>query len=259
MNSRFEPRHGINHVVLVGVGGTGSALARTIARILYDMNRRGMFTPRFTLIDPDTVEEKNVGRQAAFAPGDIGQNKAMLLSRRFNLALGLASTAIPEPFDPEHHPNGHGALMIGCVDNHLARRTLSQAEGVWLDCGNHATDPSGQVVCGNSSDRAEVLNSIERMDERGGVTYHLPNAALLFPALLELEQEPLLDPEASCAELVEAGTQHLLVNDAIATAAAGYVHRLLHRIPLIHFLSFISLEAVRPVRVSRVEMETYIR
>ena len=85
MIGRFEPRHAINHVVLVGVGGTGSALARSIARILYDMGRRGMHTPRYTLIDPDTVEQKNVGRQAGFAPADIGQNKALLLSKRFNL------------------------------------------------------------------------------------------------------------------------------------------------------------------------------
>lgn len=258
MNGRFEPRHGINHVVLIGVGGTGSALARTIARILYDMNRRGMFTPRFTLIDPDTVEEKNVGRQAAFAPGDIGQNKAVLLSRRFNLVLGLSSTAIPELFDPDSHPNGHGALLIGCVDNHRARQSLSQAEGIWLDCGNHAADPSGQVVCGNSSDRAEVLNSLERIDKRGGVTYHLPNAALIFPELLEPEQEPTLDPEASCAELVEAGTQHLLVNDAIATAAASYAYRLLHRIPLTHFMSYVSLDAMHAILISTETLRAHL-
>lgn len=128
MVGRFEPRHGINHVVVVGVGGTGSALVRTVARILYDMNRRGLFTPRMTLIDPDTVEEKNVGRQM-FTPADVGQNKAVLLARRFNLALGLDITAFPEPFDPERHPSGHGTLLVGCVDNHEARRTLARAEG----------------------------------------------------------------------------------------------------------------------------------
>lgn len=255
MNGRFEPRHAINHVVVVGVGGTGSALARSIARIIYDMNRRGLFTPRFTLIDPDVVEEKNVGRQM-FTPADIGQNKAVLLSRRFNLALGLSSTAIPEHFDPEHHPNGFGTLLIGCVDNHQARLALSQAEGIWLDCGNHRN--SGQVVCGNSSDREEVLRSIERMDEREGITFHLPNAALLFPNLLEPEEETEPTPDVSCAELVEAGSQHLLVNDAISTAAAGYVWKLLNREPIHSLMTFVSLDTARPVGISKEEIEAYL-
>lgn len=105
-----------------------------------------MHTPRITFIDPDTVEKKNVGRQM-FTLADLGQNKAELLMRRLNLALGLDITAIPEPFDPDRHPNGNGTLLIGCVDNHEARRALAQATGFWIDCGNHFE--SGQVVAGN--------------------------------------------------------------------------------------------------------------
>ena len=95
MNGQFDPRHGIKHVVVVGTGGTGSALARSIARILYDMDQRGLYTPHLTLIDPDVIEEKNIGRQSALTPADIGKFKAVLLSKRLNLALGLDSTAIP--------------------------------------------------------------------------------------------------------------------------------------------------------------------
>ncbi|MBN1121797.1 MAG: ThiF family adenylyltransferase [Anaerolineae bacterium] len=253
MIGRFEPRHAINHVVLVGVGGTGSALARSVARIIYDMSQRGMHTPRFTLIDPDHVEEKNVGRQAGFAPADVGHNKAMLLSRRFNLALGLDSTAIPEPFDPERHPNGPGTLLLGCVDNHEARRALARAGCLWGDSGNHLA--SGQFVIGDSSDRETVLDALARMETQGGVIHHLPNAALVFPELLEPNPEPGPAPGASCGDLMD---QALLINDAVAVAAASYVFRLLHRIPLTSFISFVSLEAIRPVPVSDEEIRTYL-
>jgi PRTRC genetic system ThiF family protein len=255
MVGRFEPRHGINHVVVVGVGGTGSALVRSVARILYDMGRRGLHLPRLTLIDPDTVEEKNVGRQAGFAPAHVGENKAIVLSRCFNLALGLDSTAIPEPFDPAQHPNGPGTLLVGCVDNHEARRTLTRADGLWCDCGNHAVDPSGQVICGSTSDRQIMLDALSRMESPGGVIHHLPNAALVFPELLEPDPEPGPDPDVSCGDLPE---QNLLINDAVATCAAAYIWKLLHRKPLVSFMSFVSLEAIRPVPVSSEEIRAYL-
>ncbi len=256
MSGRFEPLHGVGQVVLVGCGGTGGQLARSAARIVYDMGRRGLHAPRLTFIDPDVVEECNVGRQL-FTPADVGVNKAVLLARRFNLALGLDISAIPEPFDPVRHPNGPGTLLLGCVDNHQARRALAEARGLWLDCGNHGE--TGQVICGSSSDREAVRRGIERMAGQGGVIHDLPNAALVFPGLLEPDPEPQPASDVSCAELVEAGSQHLLINDAVATAAAGYVWKLLHRLPLTSFISFVSLDTIRPVPVSAEEIGAYLR
>ncbi len=118
MKLYFEPRHGLRHVVVVGLGGTGSHLARSVARIVYDMRARRMHPPQVTFIDPDTVENKNVGRQM-FLPADVGHNKAVLLARRFNCALGLDIAAIPEPYDPDRHPSGRNVLLIGCVDTQV--------------------------------------------------------------------------------------------------------------------------------------------
>jgi hypothetical protein len=42
------------------------------------------------------------------------------------------------------------------------------------------------------------------------------------------------------------------------TAAAGYVYRLLHRLPLESFMSYVSLETIRPVPVSVEEIKTYL-
>ena len=83
----FDPHLYIQQIVIVGLGGTGAQAARIAGRILYDMRRRRMQTPPLLLIDPDRVEEKNVGRQM-FTPADIGAYKAAVVGRRLNLALG---------------------------------------------------------------------------------------------------------------------------------------------------------------------------
>ena len=63
MSGIFDPNTHIQTVVIAGCGGTGAQVARIVARILYDMRRARLHTPNLLLIDPDHVEEKNVGRQ----------------------------------------------------------------------------------------------------------------------------------------------------------------------------------------------------
>ena len=74
----FDPHGQIQRIAIVGCGGTGSQVARSVARMLYDMQQSRQQTPRLLLIDPDTVEMKNVGRQL-FTPADVGQFKAQVL------------------------------------------------------------------------------------------------------------------------------------------------------------------------------------
>ncbi len=205
----FDPNLHLKTVAVVGLGGTGAQVARHIARIVYNMRRSRLHTPQIIFIDPDTVEAKNVGRQL-FTEGDIGQNKALALMRRFNCALGLEIVAIPEAVSAEKHFERYGGnLVIGAVDNHLARQELARINGIWLDCGNHRS--SGQVVLGNTSDRELMLRHLQNNNEK---YLYLPNAALLFPALLEPETATeVVNEPVSCADLVLQGDQHLLVND----------------------------------------------
>ena len=107
------------------MGGTGCQVARIAARMLYDMRRSRMHTPQMVLIDPDRIEEKNVGRQGMFVPAEIGEYKAAAIGRRLNLALGLDIAWITEPVNADKHFDRSGSLVISCVDNHLARRELS--------------------------------------------------------------------------------------------------------------------------------------
>lgn len=251
----FDFHQTISEVVLVGAGGTGSQVARTLCRVIFDLQRRGHHTPTLKFVDPDLVEAKNVGRQM-FTNADIGRPKAEVLSTRFNLAMGLNITAYIEPFDAEKHTSRYGTLVVGCVDNHLARIELSKARGIWLDCGNERT--AGQVCVGNTSSPADVRRCI-----KSGQFTHLPNAALLFPSLLEPapdpEQNPAPVPTASCADLVEAGDQMLLVNDMVGIIAGEHIYKLLNRLPVLSFLTYVDTESLsmRSVPITAENLKQY--
>lgn len=234
----FDFHQQISEVVLVGCGGTGSQVARTLCRIVFDLRRRGHHTPSIKFVDPDIVESKNVGRQM-YLEGDVNTSKSVTLARRFNLAMGLNIVAYPELFDAEKHCGRYGTLLVGCVDNYLARIALSQVHGIWLECGNELR--AGSICLGNSNKKEDVQRCI-----KSGQYTHLPNAALLFPQLLEpeLAPEPKPIPAASCAELVETGDQSLLINDMVGIIAGEYLYKALNRLPIYSFLTYVDTESL---------------
>jgi hypothetical protein len=148
--------------------------------------------------------------------------------------------------------------VIGAVDNHLARRELSRVNhAVWLDTGNHYD--AGQVCIGNTADPVILAR---HLDGKNGKFPYLPNAALVFPQLLEPEPpKPQPVQPLSCAELVEEGSQHLLINDWVAVVAAQYLYKLLHRAPISSFLSYLSSDGigVRSVPIIKEELSAYLR
>ena len=60
---------------VIGVGGTGSLLARDLPKLLLGTSHKMM------LVDGDTVEPKNIERQG-YQAQDVGDNKALALSRK---------------------------------------------------------------------------------------------------------------------------------------------------------------------------------
>jgi len=253
----FDPNIHIREVVIVGLGGTGAQVARSVARLVFEMRRTGLHAPRVRFIDPDCVEEKNIGRQL-FSYGDIGHNKAQVLAARFNAALGLEIAAVDQPVNAaQHFERYSSSLVIGAVDNEGARRELSQIQGaIWVDCGNFKN--AGQVILGNQGDRETMLR---HMKEKSDIYRYLPHAALLFPSLLEPEivETPPQTP-VSCADLVAMGEQALFINDLMAAVAAQYIWRLLYRQPIHTFISFIDGDSlsVRSVPICREELTTYL-
>lgn len=253
----FDPNMHLREVVVVGLGGTGAQVARSIARLVYEMKRSGLHAPSVRFIDPDVVEEKNIGRQL-FSYGDIGHNKAQVLAARFNAALGLDIAAINQPVNAKEHFERYStSLVIGAVDNEVARRELANIQGaLWLDCGNFKN--AGQVILGNLGDCEAMLR---HMKEKTDKYRYLPHAGLLFPALLkpEVVEVPTISP-ISCADLVALGEQALFINDLMAAVAAQYLWRLLYRQPIHTFVSFIDGDSlsVRSLPICQDELLPYL-
>ena len=252
----FDPHLYLRQIVVVGLGGTGSHVARNLARLLVHRRQNRQSVPELVFVDPDIVEEKNIGRQL-FSPAELDQPKAIALARRYNYALGLEIQAICEPLDAKKHI-GQNALICGCVDNHHARREIARAEGhTWIDAGNEYD--YGQVVIGNNSDWEAVLRGLDRAREQSSSV--LPNAGLLFPSLLEAEvKDEVVETAMSCAELVARGEQHLYINDFMANLVTQYVYQLVNREAITSFVNFVNLTpfvSVRSVPFTRENLEVY--
>jgi PRTRC genetic system ThiF family protein len=261
MSGSFDPNTHIITVTIVGVGGTGASTARIVARIIYDMQRSRKHTPQLVLIDLDRVEEKNIGRQALFAPSDIGQYKAEVVGRRLNFALGLGIAWICEPISATQHFDRYGGnLVISCVDNHEARKEIHRVNGILIGSGNH--EDAGQVCIGNTGDLDLMRRHLDAhsYDGLAGKVPYLPKEGLLFPDLLQPES-PRPAQAVSCGEMVANGDQHLLVNDAMATIVGQYVCRLLHRQPIGSFLTYVSIgemPSIRSLPICREELEVFL-
>jgi PRTRC genetic system ThiF family protein len=210
------------NIILVGVGGTGSRLAASLARLAVHARRKGIHVD-LTFIDPDTVDERIIGRQN-FSFAELGYNKAVTMAFRLNAAFGLDIVAIADGFhrhmtDSHAHPIGH-ALLVGAVDNERARqemaRAVIQANGglYWLDTGNARWN--GQCLIGNLPKEQRV--NLDML----GLCSGLPAPHVQEPGLLEPDPE---EPRLSCAELVMREEQSLFVNQAAAAVAAQYAYQ----------------------------------
>lgn len=253
----FDPHQMVRQIVVVGLGGTGSHVARNLARLLYHRQQNRQFVPEMLFVDPDVIEDNNIGRQL-FVPAEMNQPKAAVLARRYNYAFGLRISAICGPLDARKHIES-GAIVCGCVDNHHARREIAKASRpcTWIDAGNEFD--FGQVIIGNTGDWQTVFAGLDRA--RGGQSAVLPHAGLLFPSLLEPEpktEQPGL--ELSCAELAARGDQHLYINDFMGSLVTQYVYQLLNRDPITTFATFVTLSpsaSVRGVPFTRENLSAY--
>lgn len=217
----------VEHVnlTLVGCGGTGSFLALHLARLAWHAREQHGIDVHLTFVDPDHIEERNVGRQN-FVPAEVGLMKAERLACRYGLAFGSSIRFFNEPLEPAHVADDHRYrdgwlhLVVGAVDNTAARRDVESIVAGWggrlwwLDCGNH--DHSGQVLLGNAGDvDGPQINPM-------GFCTGLPWPSVQCPELIREEAAP----PVSCAEAALDDAQSLMVNQMVAGWAAGYVYRL---------------------------------
>lgn len=193
-------------VLLVGVGGNGSKLLVSLARLHLLLKSLGGEGFHLTALDPDEVSEANLVRQA-FLPQDLGRNKAEILITRLNLAYGLTWEFRPRAVEARDLTDAD--LIITAVDSKRARRsvydTVKRRWVWWVDLGNG--DRYGQVVAGNG-------------------TEDWPYPPDLLPELVSGEDE---DPGPSCSMLEAVLRQDLLVNDLAAVWAAEMTASIIRR------------------------------
>jgi PRTRC genetic system ThiF family protein len=196
-------------VVVVGAGGTGSAVLPALARLHHAMIELGHPGGiECTVYDDDVVSQTNVGRQG-FYPNDVGSFKASLIVNRLNMLMGTNWRANTQRL------NGRTALfnvdlVIGCVDTRVARKAIVDAIGsgstYYLDCGND-TD-RGQVILGQMMPPGARRKSRER----------LPHVADLFPDLVDPSLDAA-DETPSCSMADALRKQSLVINSAISVQA----------------------------------------
>jgi len=220
-------------IILAGCGGIGAYMAQHVGRLMRVIYQNGKGV-NLTLVDPDRVEEKNLGRQL-FCEAEIGESKAVALARRYGSAWGLNTMA----FEGEYSESvlmGDSDLivLIGCVDNAKARGLLHETlthnpedprlappREWWLDSGN--LRDTGRVMLGSAYHAEQCRGAF--VDKKKVIS--LPSPALQYPSLLIPGPDEVAGKEMSCAELQAANLQSLNINAAIAVQAADMLTRLL--------------------------------
>lgn len=199
-------------VTIVGCGGTGGFAAEGLCRIL---------PPNATifLIDHDRVELHNIGRQN-FTYDDLGKFKSEALALRLTREYKrvIAYTTKPVAFSSIPLPG----LIIGCVDNGLARKDIADRIGDkmcrehfpvswWIDSGNG--NDYGQIIIGNSS-----MGSGFNSETEVCIGFFLPTIQL--PQLLQ--EAPA--QQVGCAEMPEQGPT---INQFMAMHIVEIVRRMI--------------------------------
>lgn len=243
-------------IVLVGAGGTGSFAALAIARLVYELGEQGRAV-ELLIIDPDRVEIGNIPR-SNFCAAEIGRFKARTLAERITLAWGLDVSYACERFDAEKHLKQSASdyrqltVLVGCVDNHLARRDLhravdefqgyriSEASNVWwIDAGNGKF--SGQVLLGSTTKRLKTEDHFVG----SSICRSLPAPTLIHPELLEDQEvrSRKVETALSCPERVRLGEQSLNINQRVAVEIAEMLTAFLLTNSLRRFATYFDLES----------------
>lgn len=120
--------------IIVGVGGTGSLLARDLPKLMIGTINK------MVLIDGDTVERKNMVRQS-YQKHDIGCNKAIALSKKINTFYGNVCDCIDAYITKDEiihrlktDYSTYLPVLIGCVDNDKTRMLLEHTFNELKDC-----------------------------------------------------------------------------------------------------------------------------
>lgn len=244
--------------IVVGAGGTGSYVIPAIARLMFELKESQNKPVEMLIVDPDVVESGNIPR-SNFCSAEIGSFKAQSLAKRITLAWGLECHYANEMFDGEKHlaTQSHDyrslKVIVGCVDNHLARRDIQLAIGNhrgyrssddapdlwWIDGGNGRS--SGQVLVGSNTKKIKPALHFTGTS----ICRSLPAPSLVHPDLLDAEKKvKSADRERlSCPDRIRLGEQSLNINQRVAVEMAEMLTEMFLTRSLRRFASYFDLES----------------
>jgi len=135
-------------VIVVGLGGVGSALVEPLARYLHYVWNRG----KIHLVDGDVYELKNLDRQRA-SETELRKNKAEVHAARLQaLFRTISATFTPRYVNEENVSEiiSEGGIVFACVDNHKTRKILQDRcsrlkDVILISGGNEFHDGNVQV------------------------------------------------------------------------------------------------------------------
>lgn len=200
-------------VNVIGAGGTGSLVVTKLARLHKAMNH--LDHPGFyvKLIDPDVIEDFNVGRQL-FTSNDVGCYKAENVITKINHAFGLDWDSYIKPYDAKNHSNVN--IVICAVDNVKARRKI--IKGFYEGSGQyHLSRKFFLIDCGNTRDYGQVILSDN--------ANKLKNIYDISPDWDKQDTEEQQGEGCSYAEKLKE--QDLFVNDWVSLFAVNFIKELL--------------------------------
>lgn len=161
------------HVVVVGVGGTGSHVALQLGHL---------GVGKLTLVDPDVVEISNLSRLVGASASDVGHAKVDVLARavrrlRSDTDVEAVRQSVLElPATPEF---AAADLIMCCTDGHGSRALLTELAAQYMVT---LIDLGVEVQAADASTRA---GGGVRIVRPSGVCLHC--LGVLDPALVRLE------------------------------------------------------------------------
>lgn len=238
-------------VIVVGCGGTGSAVAGGLPYLHQAMLAFGHPAGLdVTLIDDDTVSEANCVRQP-FTRSEVGLHKATILATRTNLFWGLDWRASTDRLRASYRfYAGDIDLVIGCVDTAAARAAIAAATdrsgAYWLDFGNDAE--KGQFILGECRPEKWLRNGASEQAKHWAHRKLLPTAAA-YPELVDASLDAGDGPSCSAAEALTR--QAPFVNQVLANHGLALLSRLFRYGQITYHRGFVNLESgnVRTVAV----------
>lgn len=234
------------YIIQIGTGGTGGYLTQHISQLLGVSKRPASYT----IVDPDVIEEKNLGNQL-FLKEEIGLKKADVLASRYSHAYGIdvgsysdsyieSVEDLKQLFHTEYLklPNFLNQvqflpIIIGAVDNNFSRKILheffiSMKTCIYIDAGNESTSvPTDWQQRPKKDWTEEEVNRFNGSGWTGqvvtGVNFNLfkqAPVAEVFPDILT-DTDELRPSELSCTELNASEPQRLIVNKFAAMAISN--------------------------------------